>query len=122
MLSILKNKENIATQILNQFDVDYDLFRQELGIVKSNDPRAEFQDENDDDFVTTFHEFDALSRGTFVIEDDREVSQAIYDGASRLIETVDQLGNRALVEYDQNSNVVRTQSIEISPSLRVSSP
>jgi ATP-dependent Clp protease ATP-binding subunit ClpC len=50
MLSILKNKENIATQILNQFDVDYDLFRQELGIVKSNDPHAEYTDENDDDF------------------------------------------------------------------------
>ena len=50
MLSILKNKENIATQILNQFDVDYDLFRQELGIVKSNDPRAEFSDENEEDF------------------------------------------------------------------------
>ena len=50
MLSILKNKENIATQILNQFDVDYDLFRQELGIVKSNDIRSEFSDENDDDF------------------------------------------------------------------------
>jgi ATP-dependent Clp protease ATP-binding subunit ClpC len=50
MLSILKNKENIATQILNQFDVDYDLFRQELGIVKSNDPRAEYTDENDEDF------------------------------------------------------------------------
>src|SRR5690606_8887192 len=50
MLSILKNKENIATQILNQFDLDYDMFRQELGIVKSNDPRAEFGEENDDDF------------------------------------------------------------------------
>jgi ATP-dependent Clp protease ATP-binding subunit ClpC len=51
MLSILKNKENIATQILNQFDVDYDLFRQELGMVKSNDTtRAEYQEENDDDF------------------------------------------------------------------------
>jgi ATP-dependent Clp protease ATP-binding subunit ClpC len=50
MLSILKNKENIATQILNQFDVDYELFRQELGIVKSNDVRAEYQEENDDDF------------------------------------------------------------------------
>src|SRR6202165_2766658 len=50
MLSILKNKENIATQILNQFDVDYDLFRQELGMVKSSDPRAEYQEENDDDF------------------------------------------------------------------------
>jgi ATP-dependent Clp protease ATP-binding subunit ClpC len=50
MLSIIKNKENIATQILNQFDVDYELFRQELGIVKSNDVRAEYQEENDDDF------------------------------------------------------------------------
>ncbi|MGV3530517.1 MAG: ATP-dependent Clp protease ATP-binding subunit [Flavisolibacter sp.] len=50
MLSILKNKENIATQILNQFDVDYDIFRTELGMVKSNDIRAEFQEENDDDF------------------------------------------------------------------------
>jgi ATP-dependent Clp protease ATP-binding subunit ClpC len=50
MLSILKNKENIVTQILNQFDMDYDRFRQELGIVKSNDPHAEYTDENDDDF------------------------------------------------------------------------
>src|SRR6476619_1924564 len=50
MLSILKNKENIATQILNQFDVDYDLFRQELGMVKSNAVRSEYQEENDDDF------------------------------------------------------------------------
>src|SRR6187399_261481 len=50
MLSILKNKENIATQILNQFDVDYDLFRSELGVVKSNDVRSEYQEENDDDF------------------------------------------------------------------------
>lgn len=50
MLSILKNKENIATQILNQFDVDYDLFRQELGMIKSNDISAEYQEENDDDF------------------------------------------------------------------------
>src|SRR5688500_19543036 len=50
MLSILKNKENIATQILNQFDVDYDLFRNELGVVKSNDVRSEYADENEDDF------------------------------------------------------------------------
>jgi ATP-dependent Clp protease ATP-binding subunit ClpA len=38
MLSILKNKENIATQILNQFDVDYDLFRNELGMVGTTNP------------------------------------------------------------------------------------
>ncbi|UEG48877.1 ATP-dependent Clp protease ATP-binding subunit [Ferruginibacter lapsinanis] len=50
MLSILKNKENIATQILNQFDVDYDIFKNELGFVTSNPPAAEFSEENEDDF------------------------------------------------------------------------
>jgi ATP-dependent Clp protease ATP-binding subunit ClpC len=50
MLSILKNKENIATQILNQFDVDYDIFKNELGFVSSPPPTAEFSDENEDDF------------------------------------------------------------------------
>jgi len=56
LLSILKNKENIATQILNQFDVDYDLFRTELGMVGStptnpiNPPSAEFPDDAEDEF------------------------------------------------------------------------
>ncbi len=49
MLSILKNKENIATQILNQFDVDYDMFKNELGYVKT-DPKADFQDEENEEF------------------------------------------------------------------------
>jgi ATP-dependent Clp protease ATP-binding subunit ClpC len=56
LLSILKNKENIATQILNQFDIDYDLFRTELGMIGSsssdpiNPPSAEFPEEGDDEF------------------------------------------------------------------------
>lgn len=52
LLSILKNKENVATQILNQFDVDYDLFRTDLGMVGTSNPSArnEFGDDNDDDF------------------------------------------------------------------------
>ncbi len=55
LLSILKNKENIATQILNQFDVDYDLFRNELGMVGSSpsapsSPSSEYQEEGEDDF------------------------------------------------------------------------
>jgi ATP-dependent Clp protease ATP-binding subunit ClpC len=48
MMSILKNKENIATQIINQFDVDYDLFKTELGFIASDMPRMEFND--DDEF------------------------------------------------------------------------
>jgi ATP-dependent Clp protease ATP-binding subunit ClpC len=64
LLSILKNKENIATQILNQFDVDYDLFRNELGMVGSSPsapstPSSEYQEEGDDDFE------DEKSRGGF---------------------------------------------------------
>lgn len=56
LLSILKNKENIATQILNQFDVDYDLFRNELGAIGSspsspkNPMSSEFSEEGEDDF------------------------------------------------------------------------
>lgn len=53
LLSILKNKENIATQILNQFDVDYDIFKNELGMVGTNStppPKNEFSDEGEDDF------------------------------------------------------------------------
>ncbi len=33
VLSILKNKENVATQILNRFNVDYDSYRNELEVV-----------------------------------------------------------------------------------------
>jgi ATP-dependent Clp protease ATP-binding subunit ClpC len=48
MLSILRNKDNVATQILNQFEVDYETFKGELGFVSSNPPRAEFNE--DDEF------------------------------------------------------------------------
>jgi ATP-dependent Clp protease ATP-binding subunit ClpC len=50
MLSILKNKENVCTQILQQFDVDYDTFKNELGFVKSADPKAEFDDPGEEEF------------------------------------------------------------------------
>lgn len=57
LLSILRNKENIATQILNQFDVDYDIFRTELGMVgispinpPPSSPKSEFTDDDDDEY------------------------------------------------------------------------
>lgn len=36
MLSILKNKENVATDILNRFDVDYDSFKAELDFLQQD--------------------------------------------------------------------------------------
>ena len=44
MLSILKNKENVATQILHQYEVDYDRFKNELSIVQGHGPTSEYGD------------------------------------------------------------------------------
>ncbi len=49
MLSILKNRENVATQILKGLDVDYELFRTELGFVSNTPPQAEFGEEEEFD-------------------------------------------------------------------------
>ncbi len=45
MLSILKNKENVATQILHQYDVDYERFKSELGIVQGGSPKADYSND-----------------------------------------------------------------------------
>lgn len=52
MLSILKNKDNVATRVLNRFEVDYDSFKAELqylqnqpGAELTNDPEEEFEEE-----------------------------------------------------------------------------
>ncbi|MCB0694910.1 MAG: ATP-dependent Clp protease ATP-binding subunit, partial [Saprospiraceae bacterium] len=56
MLSILKHKDNIASQVLQQFDIDYDVFKSELeyvlqeGNVSSRDPFASAQPEPEDSF------------------------------------------------------------------------
>lgn len=63
MLSILKNKENIATQILNQFDVDYDIFKNDLGMVKSNEPRSEYTEDGDDEFEDERKGYSQPARG-----------------------------------------------------------
>ncbi|MCC7029357.1 MAG: ATP-dependent Clp protease ATP-binding subunit [Chitinophagaceae bacterium] len=57
ILSILKSKENVACQILNQFNVDYDLFKNELELVMGGsspnisnelkDDMGAFDDEDD---------------------------------------------------------------------------
>lgn len=50
MLSILKNKENVATQILHQYDVDYERFKSELGILLGDTPRADYGDPGSEEF------------------------------------------------------------------------
>lgn len=50
MLSILKNKENVATQILNHYDVDYERFKNELSILQGNTPSADYGDPGSEEF------------------------------------------------------------------------
>jgi len=57
LLSILKNKDNIATQILLQFDVDYEIYSSELEYVRQ-DISNNFSNDPDD-----FEEEEGRSRG-----------------------------------------------------------
>ena len=49
LLSILKDEDNIATQILNQFGVTYDIMREELEMFKTNFRAESPQSSSDDD-------------------------------------------------------------------------
>jgi ATP-dependent Clp protease ATP-binding subunit ClpC len=50
MLSILKNKENVATQILHQYEVDYDRFKNELAILQGESPSADYGSDPGEEF------------------------------------------------------------------------
>ena len=50
MLSILKNKENVATQILHHYEVDYERFKSELSILQGHSPSADYGDPGSEEF------------------------------------------------------------------------
>lgn len=89
---------------------------QSLFMAEGSTPSRPVQlvDANADGFVTTFHEFDALSRVTHLVEDDGETSRIIYDGAGRPTATIDAAGNRTTTEFDRNSNPIRVTQHEVA--------
>lgn len=92
MLSILKNKENIATQILNQFDIDYDVFRQEMGTVRSNDPSAEFGEEGDEDFDDE-RKYSQQSRSAGAAKGNAKSKTPVLDNFGRDVTKLAESGN-----------------------------
>ncbi|MEO8820472.1 MAG: ATP-dependent Clp protease ATP-binding subunit [Ginsengibacter sp.] len=92
MLSILKNKENIATQILNQFDVDYDMFKSELGYVKT-DPKADFQDEESEDFEEEKKSYSQQSRSSKSTSTQTKTKTPVLDNFGRDITRLAEMGN-----------------------------
>ena len=92
MLSILKNKENIATQILNQFDVDYDMFKSELGYVKT-DPKADFQDEESEDFEEERKSYSQQSRSSKSSSAQTKTKTPVLDNFGRDITRLAEMGS-----------------------------
>ncbi|SFV34148.1 ATP-dependent Clp protease ATP-binding subunit [Thermoflavifilum thermophilum] len=90
MLSILKNKENICTQLLKQYDVDYESFKSELGYVKSSDPKAEYSDETGEE------EFDEERKSSYSSRTTRQASTKsktpVLDNFGRDITRLAELG------------------------------
>ncbi len=92
MLSILKNKENIATQILNQFDVDYDMFKSELGYVKT-DPKADFQDEENEEFEEERKSYSQQQRSSKSSSAQAKTKTPVLDNFGRDITRLAEMGS-----------------------------
>jgi RHS repeat-associated protein len=67
-----------------------------------------------DGIVVTRYEYDRKNRPTFLIHDDLDTTQTLYDGVDRVIEQIDPEENRVEYAYDDQDNVVKFVQIEIT--------
>ena len=68
-----------------------------------------------DGHVNARIDYDRLSRPTYRIEDDAQVYANRYDGGSRLVKTIDPLGNTVTNCYDDNDNLVKITETDVYP-------
>jgi ATP-dependent Clp protease ATP-binding subunit ClpC len=90
LLAILKDEDNIATQILNQFGITYDIMREELELFKSNFKSEAPQSPSDDDpyskdedgpsFGTPKKTGDSKSKTPVLDNFGRDLTKAAEDG------------------------------------------
>lgn len=92
-------------------------FRQSLFLADGFRPTrtVDLRDRDGDGQVITTIEYDALSRKTYMIDDNGDTHRIVYDGGNRPIETIDPLSNRRIRSYDDNNNLQAETSVEISP-------
>jgi YD repeat-containing protein len=109
---LLAHRSLLHDELGRVFQTDVPLFVSQ-GFTPARPPLL--QDHDNNGFVTTRMDYDALSRVTSLVEDDLQTSRRVYDGVGRVIETMDQVGNRRRTTYDRNSNAIRSEGIEVSP-------
>lgn len=71
-------------------------------------------DGDGDGRVSTGFAYDAAGRLRSMTEDDGQITRYRYDGADRLIETVDAAGNSVTTDFDANSNPIRVVTREVA--------
>jgi YD repeat-containing protein len=67
-----------------------------------------------DGIVVTRYEYDRKNRQTFLIHDDLDTTQTLYDGVDRVIEQIDPEENRVQYTYDDQGNLVKIVQQEIT--------
>lgn len=108
----------LLRETLQEYDELGRLYRSGASLFVSNGfttvRPVSLSDENSDGIVSGRMEYDALSRPTYTWQDDLEVTRNIYDGASRLIESIDAAGNRLETVYDANDNPIQVIETEVA--------
>jgi RHS repeat-associated protein len=66
--------------------------------------------------VSTRYTYDRLNRERTVTGDNNQSTELRYDGAGRVVATIDAGGNQVLGHYDDNDNLVKTEEVEAYPS------
>lgn len=94
MLSILKNKDNPVVSILNQHQITYDRFRNELSIVQGNLPSGEYSnDPNSEDFEEEGQDSYSKSGPSSKASSTTKSKTPVLDNFGRDITRMAELGN-----------------------------
>ncbi|MEZ5008267.1 MAG: ATP-dependent Clp protease ATP-binding subunit [Chitinophagales bacterium] len=87
MLAILKNKDNIGTQLLNKMEIDYDIFKAELDYVKQdissefpNEPNDPSEFEDDDQKAKTYAKKGTKSKTPVLDNFGRDITNLAEEG------------------------------------------
>jgi RHS repeat-associated protein len=67
-----------------------------------------------DGLVVTRYEYDRKSRPTFLIEDDLDTFQTLYDGVDRVIAEIDPEENEVRYAYNDNNDVIEVTEVEMT--------
>lgn len=67
--------------------------------------------------ISSRTEYDRNGRATFAINDEGDVASSQFDGANRVMQTIDRGGNMLQTAYDGDGNIIETRRTDVSQIL-----